>query len=82
MLPVISKQPKYLIHTGTDDALRFTTRDILNKFFQLKAFIQEILPAADITISTPTLRLVNGITTLMVRQPTKHLLNLKILIFL
>ena len=82
MLPVISKQPKYLIHTGTDDALKFTSRDVLNKLFQLKAFIQENLPVAEITISTPTLRSVNGITTLTVKQPTKHLVNLKILIFL
>ena len=31
-------------------------RDILNKLLQLKSFIQEKLPDAEMAISTPTLR--------------------------
>ena len=60
-LPIIRKQPKYLIiHAGTNDAVKFTSRDILNKFLQLKCFIHEKLPDAEITISTSTLRSDNG----------------------
>ena len=43
-LPIIRKQPKYLIiYAGTNDAVKFTSRDILNKMLQLKSFIQEKL---------------------------------------
>ena len=79
-LPIIRKQPKYLIvHAGTNDAINFTPRDILNKLFQLKSFIQEKLPDAEITISTPKLRSDNGKAALTaVRQLTNHLINLKI----
>ena len=48
-LRIIRKQPKYLIiHAGTNDAVKFTSRDILNKLFQLKSFIQEKLSDAEI----------------------------------
>ena len=79
-LPVIRKQPKYLIvHAGTNDAINFTPRDILNKLLQLKSFIQVKLPDAEITISTPKLRPDNGKVALTaVRQLTNHLINLKI----
>ena len=77
-LPIIRKQPKYIIiHTGTNDAVKFTSRDILNKLLQVKSFIQEKLPDAEI-ISTPTLRSDNGKAALTVRQLTNHLINLKI----
>ena len=78
-LPIIRKQPKYLIiHTRTNDAVKFTPRDILNKLLQLKSFIQEKLPDAEIIISTPTMRSDNGKVALTVRQLTNHLINLKI----
>ena len=74
-LPIIRKQPKYLIiHAGTNNAVKFTSRDILNKLLQLKFFIQD----AEITISTPTLRSDSGKTALTLRQLTNHLINLKI----
>ena len=63
------------------DAVKFISRDILNKLLQLKSFIQEKLPDAEIIISTPTLRSDNGKAALTVRQLTNHLINLK-LIFL
>ena len=75
MLPIIRKQPKYLI---INDAVKFTSRDILNKLLQLKSFIQEKLPDVEITISAPTLRSDNGKAALTVRQLTNHLVNLKI----
>ena len=73
------KQPKYLItHTRTNNTVKFTSRDILNKLLQLKLFIQEKIPDLEITISTPTLRSDNGKAALTVRQLTNHLINLKI----
>ena len=48
-----------------------TSRDILNKLLQLKSCIQEKIPNAEITISTPTLRSDNGKAALTVR----HLIN-------
>ena len=56
-LPIISQQPKFLIiHTGTNDAVKFTSRDILNKLLQLKLSIQEKLLDTEIIMSTPTPR--------------------------
>ena len=80
VLPIIRKQPKYIIiHAGTNDAVKFTSRDILNKLLQLKSLIQGKLPDAEITISTPTLRSDdNGKAVLTARQLTNHLINLKI----
>ena len=75
-LPIIQKQQKSLIiHAGTNDLGKYTSRDILNKLLQLKYFIQEKLPDVEITFSTPTLRSDNG--KVAQRQLTKHLINLK-----
>ena len=77
-LPIIRKQPKYLIiHAGTNNTVKFTS-DVLNKLLQLKSFIQEKLSDAEITISTPTMRPGNGKAALTVRQLTNHLINLKV----
>ena len=69
---------KIFIHAGTNDAVKFTSRDILNKLLQLKSFIQEKLPDAEIIVSTPTLRSDNGKAALTIRQLTNHLINLNI----
>ena len=75
----LSGSSKYLIiHAGTNDAVKFTSRNILNKLLQLKLFIQEKLPDAEIIVSTPTLRSDNGKAALTIRQLTNHLINLKI----
>ena len=77
-LPIIWKQPKFLvIHVGNNHAVKFTSRDILNKLLQVKSFIQEKFADAVSTFSTPTLRSVNGKMALTVRQLTNHLINLK-----
>ena len=60
------------------NAVKFTSREILNKLLQLKSFMQEKLPDAEIILSTPTLRSDNGKAALTVRQLTNHLINLKI----
>ena len=50
-LPIIRKQPKSLIiHGGTNDAVKFTSIDVLNKLLHLKSFVQKKLPDAKITI--------------------------------
>ena len=79
LLTTYDKQPKYLsIHAGTKDAAKFTSRDVLNKLLQLKSFIQEKLPDAEVTISTPTLRSDNGKVAQTVIQLTNHLKKLKV----
>ena len=79
-LPIIRKKPKSLIiHAGTN-AVKFTSRDILNKLLQLKSFIQEKLPDAEIKISTPALRSENGKAALTVTQINIFLTNLIFLI--
>ena len=78
-LPIIRKQSKHIIiHVGTNDAVKFTSRYILNNLLQLKSFIQEKLPGAEIAISKPTLRSDNGKAALTLRQLTNHLINLRI----
>ena len=75
-LPIIRKQPKYfIIQAGTNYAVKFTSRD---KLLQLKSFIQERFPGAEIIVCTPTLRSDNGKAALTIRQLTNHLINLKI----
>ena len=61
-------------------AVKFTSRDISDKLLHLKSFIQEKLPYAEVTISTPTLILGNGKVALTLRELTDHLINLKIVI--
>ena len=57
----IQKQPKYLIiHAGTNDAVKSTSTDILNKLLQLKSFIQEKLPDAENNFYTNTGTMVKG----------------------
>ena len=68
---------KYLImHAGTDDTVKLTSRNILNKLLQLKSFIQEKLPDVEIIIFTKTLRSDKGKAVLTLRQGTNHLINL------
>ena len=61
-------------------AVKFTSRDILDKLLHLKSFIQEKLPYVEVTISTPRLILGNGKVALTLRELTDHLINLKIVI--
>ena len=61
-------------------AVKFTSRDILDKLLHSKSFIQEKLPYAEVTISTLTLILGNGKVVLTLRELTDHLINLKIVI--
>ena len=56
------------MHAGTDDTVKLTSRNILNKLLQLKSFIQEKLPDVEIIIFTKTLRSDKGKAVLTLRQ--------------
>ena len=58
-------------------AVKFTSINIWDQLLYLKFFIQEKLPYAEETISTPTLIPVNGKVALTLRELTDHLINLK-----
>ena len=79
LIPIIKKKPSYLIlHVGTNDATKSSSRDILNKLLNLKMQVTQELPDCKVFISTPTLRSDNGKAMLTLKQVTKHLLELNI----
>ena len=60
----------------TNDAIRSTSREILDKLLKLKTLTEETLPETEITFSTPTIRLDDGKTALTVRNLCDHLVDL------
>ena len=75
--PILRKKPKHIIvHIGTNDATRSTSREILDKLLKLKTLIKETLPETEVTFSTPTIRSDNGKAALTVRNLCGHLLDL------
>ena len=59
--PILRKKPKHIIiHIGTNDATRSTSREILDKLLKLKTLIKETLPETEVKISTPTIGSDNG----------------------
>ena len=76
--PILRKKPKHIIiHIGTNDATRSTSREILDKLLKLKTLIKETLPETEVTFSTPTIRSDNGKAALTERNLCDYLLNLK-----
>ena len=74
LMLLIRKKPNHLIvHTGTNDAKRFTSREILDQLLNLKKFVNEQDPDCKVIISTPTVGSDDGKAGLMVSQPTNHL---------
>ena len=65
-----------IVHIGTNDATRSTSREILDKLLKLKTLIKETLPETEVTFSTPTIRSDNGKAALTVRNLCGHLLDL------
>ena len=75
--PTLRKKPKHIIiHIGTNDTTRSTSREILDKLLKLKILIKETLPETETTFSTPTIRSYNGKAALTVRNLCDHLLVL------
>ena len=68
----------FSIHTGTSDATRSTSREILNEPFKLKTLVKQTLSETDVTFSTPILRSDNGKAALTVRKLCTHLVKLKL----
>ena len=65
-----------IVHIGTNDDTRSTSREILDKLLKLKTLIKETLPETEVTFSTPTIRSDNGKAALTVRNLCDHLLDL------
>ena len=73
------KKPKHVIvHIGTNDATRSTSREILDKLLKLTTFIKKTLAETKVTFSAPTIRSDNGKAALTVRNLSEHLLDLNI----
>ena len=65
-----------IIHIGTNDIPRSTSREIQDNLLNLKSLVNEKLPQCKISLSTPMLRTDNGKATLIVSQLVNHLLIL------
>ena len=78
LMPLFRKKPSHLIiHAGTNDAKRFTSREILDKLLDLKEFVNEQVPYCKVIILTPTVRSADGKAGLKVSQLTNHPRQLK-----
>ena len=75
--PILRKKPKHIIvHIGTNDATRSTSREILDKLLKLKTLIKDTLPETEVPFSTPTKISDNGKAALAVRNLCDHFLDL------
>ena len=78
LIPLIRKKPSHLIiHVGTNDVKKFTSREILDQLLNLKKFVSEQVPDCKVIISTPTVRSDDRKAGLTVSQLTNHLRQLK-----
>ena len=74
MIPIIKKQPDYLIlHVGTNDATINTSKKIVDDFLILKPNISKELPSCRLVLSKPIIRHDNGKANLTIRNVNKHL---------
>ena len=52
LMSIIKKKPSHLIiHAGTNDAKRFTSREILNQLLNLKKIVTDQVPDCKVKIS-------------------------------
>ena len=78
LMPLIRKKPShFIIHAGTNDAKKFTSREILDQLLNLKKNVSEQIPGCKIIISTSTVRSDDGKAGLTVSQLTNYLRQLK-----
>ena len=74
--PIIKKQPSCIIlHVGTNDTNKCSSREILDKLLNFIIFIESELPTCKIIISTPTYRNDNAKCSLPL---CNHILMLKL----
>ena len=77
LIPIIRKKPSHLIiHAGTNDAKRLTSKEISDQLLNLKKFVSEQVPDCKVIISA-TVRSDDGKASLTVSQLTNHLRQLK-----
>ena len=56
-MPIIGKKPIHLIiHSGTNNAKRFTSKEILDQLLNFKKIVSEVVPDCKVIILTPTVR--------------------------
>ena len=78
LMPIIRKKPSHLvIHAGANDTKKFTSREILDQFLDLKKIVREQVPDCRVTTLTPTVRSDDGKAGITVSQLTNHLHQLK-----
>ena len=59
--PILRKKRKhFIVHIGTNDTTRSTSREILEKLLKLKTLIKETLAKTEVTFSTSTVRSHDG----------------------
>ena len=57
LIPLIRKKPSHLIiHAGTNDAKKFTSREILDQSLNFKKFVSDQAPDCKLIILTLTVR--------------------------
>ena len=79
-MPVIAKQPDYLIlYVGTNDATTITSRKVIDDLLMVKFNIFNILkqlPNCRLIVSKPEVRIDHGTANLTLRSINKHLKTL------
>ena len=57
LIPLLEKKPDHVIlHVGKNDVINYEGKDIADKLLQLKSFIQEKLPRANVILSKSIMR--------------------------
>ena len=75
--PILRINTKHIIvHIGTNDDTRSTSREILDNLLKLKTLIEETLAETEVTFSTLTVRSDNGKAALTVINLCDHSLDL------
>ena len=78
LIPITRKKPSHLvIHAVTNDAKRFTSKEILHQLLNLSKFVSEQVPDCKVIFSTPTVISDDGKAGLTVSQVINHLRQLK-----
>ena len=79
ILSIIEKSPDLLIvHSGTNDAVHKTSRDILTDLLHLKYLVLSKLPNGKVVISNPTLRSDQSKAAITLHHLNQHLSELNI----
>ena len=79
LVPLLKKKPEHIIlHTGTNDAVSKTSRQIFDELLQLKQSILNTLPACRAIVYRPTIRSNNGKAALTLSNFNKLLGQLEV----